>query len=567
MQKRQLTKAQSSKRLLKTLTDNPALPAFVRTLQPPVLKRLIDHVGLRDAGDLIALTTPEQMRDILEESLWESLTPGRADRLRPERFLEWLDVMFEAGSAFATQRLIELGDTFVVLNFAPLISVTDRGVGAEHVEDRCICVLCQLEASNVSYEVIGEYIVAGIHEDEWDIVKTALMELEAEDSEFLHRVLARCSSAPTMRDFDPGANMLLDDETYEREQRRERAGFVTPQMAAIFLKSARQAARDELVAQSGYDTLTQRYFDQLAAATAAAAAAAVAERQQAQEEADEEADEAPITPVQLRALESALADAEITGDRDPQLLTGPKDAREPTLELQARLDRLQLTDPHQFAARLGELIFLANVLMSGSWYQGARFTEAEAAKAALACANLGLLHLLELESRGRPTSASDRTAGASDRTAQIEHILENEPGMVRLFQIGWHLIQALPMHAAQTLLDVLRSEHVRDQLKRKRWILDEIESAVSEPDLLDLIDDGDFEDVSDNLVLLGLVLDGRACQCLRTVISDFPRYPLQLNLGFRPGSPATNESQYLTTPDQLETVGAFLSELDTLLKI
>ena len=100
--------------------DNPALPAFVRTLKPPVLKRLIDHVGLRDAGDLIALTTPEQMRDILEESLWESLTPGRADRLRPERFLEWLDVMFEAGSAFATQRLIELGDTFVVLNFAPL---------------------------------------------------------------------------------------------------------------------------------------------------------------------------------------------------------------------------------------------------------------------------------------------------------------------------------------------------------------------------------------------------------------------------------------------------------------
>ena len=42
MQKRQLTKVQSSKRLLKTLTDNPALPAFVKTLQAPVLKRLID---------------------------------------------------------------------------------------------------------------------------------------------------------------------------------------------------------------------------------------------------------------------------------------------------------------------------------------------------------------------------------------------------------------------------------------------------------------------------------------------------------------------------------------------
>jgi len=85
--------------------------------------------------------------------------------------------------------------------------------------------------------------------------------------------------------------------------------------------------------------------------------------------------------------------------------------------------------------------------------------------------------------------------------------------------------------------------------------------------LLDLIDDGDFEDVSDNLVLLGLVLDPRACQCLRTLISDFPRYPLQLNLGFRPGGAATNDSHHLTTPDQLGKVEAFLEELDALLKI
>ena len=192
--------------------------------------------------------------------------------------------------------------------------------------------------------------------------------------------------------------------------------------------------------------------------------------------------------------------------------------------------------------------------MAGSWYQGARFTEAEAAKAALACANLGMLHVLEVDSNGRPTSASDRTEVRRTAPSRSSRYWRTRPGIVRLFQIGWHLIQALPMHVARTLLDVLRSEHVREQLKRKRWILDEIESAVSEPDLLDLIDDGDFEDVADNLVLLGLVLDRRASQCLRTVITDFPRYPLQLNLGFRPGSPATNESRYLTPPDQLETV-------------
>ena len=149
----------------------------------------------------------------------------------------------------------------------------------------------------------------------------------------------------------------------------------------------------------------------------------------------------------------------------------------------------------------------------------------------------------------------------------IEQILENRPGIVRLFQIGWHLIQGLPMHAARTLLDALRTEHVREQLKRKRWILDEIETAVSHPDLLGLIDDGDFADVGDNLVLLELVLDARACHCLRTLITDFPRYPLQLNLGFPQGSVATNETQYLTTMAQFGKIDAFLEELDSLLKI
>ena len=93
--------------------------------------------------------------------------------------------------------------------------------------------------------------------------------------------------------------------------------------------------------------------------------------------------------MQLRALEEALVQADVIGGQ-PMLLAGPQNSREQTLELQLRLDRLQVTQPDLFAARLGELIYLANVLMAGSWYQGARFTESEAARAALACANLGL---------------------------------------------------------------------------------------------------------------------------------------------------------------------------------
>ena len=59
MPKRPFPKAQSSKRLMKTLTDNPALPALSQT-RTAGAEALIEHVGLHDAGDLIALTTPSR---------------------------------------------------------------------------------------------------------------------------------------------------------------------------------------------------------------------------------------------------------------------------------------------------------------------------------------------------------------------------------------------------------------------------------------------------------------------------------------------------------------------------
>jgi hypothetical protein len=553
--RRRLTKAQASKNLLKTLTDNPALPAFVRTLKAPVLKRLIDHVGLHDAGDLIALTSTEQLREIFEVSLWESLAPGQAERLQPEKFLEWLDVMLEVGPTFAAQRLIELGDTFVTLNFAPLIKVTDSSVMAEHQEDAapCGCALCQLTQRDASFDIIADYLVMAVHDDEWDAVRATLVELESEDAQFLHRVLARCCNRATVRFLvaeDP--EPLLDDETYEREQRRERSGFVTPQIAATFLATTRKTPSAELIARNEYDDISRRYFEQLAAA-----AKADAEPEKTDEQEDDDSPEAAVAPVELRALEEALVQAEIVGDASPKLLTGPKASREPVLELQAHLDRLQITRPDVFVARLGELIFLANVLMAGSWYQGGRFTEAEAARAALACANLGLDFVLNEE----------RAMSSARRAQFIEMTLEDAPGIVRLFQVGWNLLQALPMRSAVSLIEALRSDHVRAQLKHKRWMLDEIEIAVNDPDIFDLIEQGEFADVADNLVLLSLVLDARACHCLRTLIADLPRFPQQLNLGFERAQASTNESQYVSTVQQLNKVDGFLQRLDRLLKV
>jgi hypothetical protein len=565
MEKRRApARALTSKRLLKTLTDSPALPQFIQGLQAPVLKRLIDHVGLRDAGALIEFTTPGQMREIFDVVLWESLAPGQAEGLRPERFLEWLDAMLDVSPAFAAQRLIELGDTFLVLNFAPLITAIDRSVASEHQVESCTCVLCRLSERDAPFEMIGDYIVVGTHDDEWETVRTTLVELEAEDADFLHRILARCSSAATLRDFAPDTRSLRHDEAHERTERRERGGFVTPELARLFLEQARRASHEELAAQVDYDPVASRYFEQLAAVAAshepATYADIAADRQVPTEDVA-----APVAnaDAELRALASVLVDAQIVGGQQPQRLTGPPGTHERIPELQHRLDRLQTTHPDVFAARLGELVFLANVLMAGAGHQGARFTETEAAEAALACANLGLDWLLTRR----------RSGDTPGRAEQAEAILEDRPGLVRPFQVGWNLIQSLPLRSAGALLAALRADHVRDQLQRKRWMLDEVESALSDPDIVELIEHGEFEDVGDNLVLLSLVLDSRACQCLRALISDFPRYPLQLNIGFHAartsGAPPaqTNASQHLTTLAQLDRIDAFLLALDRLIKV
>ncbi len=552
--RRPVTRLQPPRQLLRKLTDSPALPAFVRQLPSPVLKRLIEHVGVRDAGSLVALTTTDQLREVFEESLWQTLIPGQAETLRPEKFMEWLDVLLEVGSSFAVERLMDLGEPFVVLNFSPLITVFEASVAAEHQDPPpCACVLCQLSERGEGFLIFGDYVVVARHADEWESIQMALEGFEDEDSEFLRRVLARCCNAPTVLGYADDGQALLEDETFEREQKRERSGFVTPPMAARFLKSTRLAGLTELSTQTDYDPISQRYFEQLASASRNS----VQVNSETRPEPEEDVYQSTVSPIELRALETALADAQIIGDEKPLRLTGPTDHKESVLPLQAYLDRLLMTNPAAFTSRLGELVFLANVLMAGSWYRGARFKEDEAAQAALACANLGLDYLLGGQGARRPV----------DRFEVVERSLEDEPGIVGLFRIGWNLLQSLPVRGAQALIAALRADHVREQLLRKTWIVDEIETALCNPDILDLIERGEFEDVGDNLLLLNLILDVRACQCLRTLISDFPRYPMQLTIGFRPPQATSSESRHLSSMQQFTKVISFFEALDEHLKI
>jgi hypothetical protein len=131
--------APSAEQLLARILDQPELVAAVRSLQPRALGKLIDHVGLEDAGELVALATADQMRQVLDEDLWQSVRPGEDESFAPERFWVWIEVLLESGEELAARKLTELPEELVTLavneqvlvvnldELAPMLSSRTRG--------------------------------------------------------------------------------------------------------------------------------------------------------------------------------------------------------------------------------------------------------------------------------------------------------------------------------------------------------------------------------------------------------------------------------------------------------
>jgi len=117
--------------LLTRILEEPGLVAAVRELPGAVLGKLIDRVGLADAGDLVALATTAQLERVFDDDLWRADRAGGDETFRPERFALWLRVMLEAGEDHVVQRLCELPQDLVALAVHRLVLVMDMDVVEE----------------------------------------------------------------------------------------------------------------------------------------------------------------------------------------------------------------------------------------------------------------------------------------------------------------------------------------------------------------------------------------------------------------------------------------------------
>lgn len=415
----------TSTQLLARILDTPDLAAQVQSLPAPALAKLIEHVGLEDAGEIVALATTAQIADVWDEDLWRADRIGDDERFDGDRFVVWLAVMREAGDRHVAEKLAELPEELVVLAFHGEVLVlgmnelaSDLGDGGDDAE------AVEKALSDQLTEEIDEYLLVSRRHEGWDDVIAALVALDEHDHDLALRVLERCRKASQAATEDEGGlyevlseiESLTSDVAGDREDRRGEMGFVAPSSATAFLRLAREGHETK---STEHDPVTKAYLRGLST------------------KAQQPSSRKPATA--RTDLVALLAEAE-GKDRDAapvallppaQRRAAPQDAPSETLLVRA-MRELANQDAALFAARSDEIAYLANVLRAGWAHDGRRLRPVEAIAAALAVVDQGL----------GAVAAAPRSA-EHDLFARALRVLVEHPAD-GLFRIAWKALHEDP---------------------------------------------------------------------------------------------------------------------------
>jgi len=424
-----------TRRLVARLLDEPDLPVAVRRLEPVVFDRLVRHVGLEDAPELLALATPEQLSAVLDADLWQAVAPGRDEAFDPDRFATWLEVLEELGDATAADKLAEMPEDLLVYALSEQVLVLDEAELLQEMvfgeDDRSAQALVDKALESSLHAELDEYLLVSRRANGWDATLAVLLALADRHNDLLRRVLNRCHAASGdviddaggLFDVLTGEEMLEEDAAAAREERRARAGYVAPAAARAFLRLARGTSAAAAVASSARDAIAAGYFRDLERAPRGTA------RDRGPGETGPSTPETRLTRLLVEAgvfeeepldRTRALAAADARGELAPEAPASDS----PTTRLREALRRLADRNPATWAARTRELAFAANVLLAGTSIDGEALRPGQAAEAAVAIAALGLDYL---RTRGEDAQGDPRDAVGC---------LEEEPAD-KLFRLGW----------------------------------------------------------------------------------------------------------------------------------
>jgi hypothetical protein len=386
--------------LVMRILERPGLVAAVRELPGAVLGKLIDRIGLEDAGELVALASTQQLERVFDDDLWRADRVGGDETFRPERFALWLRVMMEAGEDALVRRLCELPEDLVALAVHRLVLVLDLDVveemlrpGDEEAEQLAHAL------DNAAVEEWEEFRLIAREPDAWDDVWNALVSLDRDHHDRLRAILETCCEISTEYISGQGGlfqvltadEMLDSDVAAARDDRRAAEGFISPADARAFLELARRSGGD---GGDERDPITRAYFRGLQQPGTAATAAGPQDR------GTTPAADAQDLAALLQAADvippSAQSRLALPAIEQPHLVA-------PLFE-QAMTD-LRQRDPERFSERVQEVGYLVNVWLAGGAHEGRRPRPVEALEVVLKACEAGMRAQL---AAARPTPEQAR---------------------------------------------------------------------------------------------------------------------------------------------------------------
>jgi hypothetical protein len=442
--------------LLDRILDTPHLARVVPQLQPQLLHGVIERWGLEDCGELLALATPEQLARVFDLDLWRAAQPGKDEQFDADRFGVWLEVLMESGATAAAQKLAGMDAAVVIAALSQHVRVFDNASVSPSTSTDGEDVPAVRTVNNGLGCEVGGYLVVATRSGSWDAIVSLLGLLDAEHQDYFHEVMRGCRSLSSSTPEVDGLDDLLTDReqamfdlAFEREQRREKQGYVTPAQARAFLQMSRQLPLGHGTTLPG-NPVARAYFRSIEWTTAADASNG-SNRLPAASGAPPAPD---VSADAVAAVVGVLLDAGVLPQPPRALLGGPEGPASRLAHIQAHMQCALNRDLAAYSMRTEELAYLANTIVAGCSIQARPFTAQEASEAAAAVCNLGLENWppdwLQAEPKARRGSVTDQAGTALPDDFLVGHDL------VSVFQVGWTVLHDdVCMYTAERLIGVL----------------------------------------------------------------------------------------------------------------
>jgi hypothetical protein len=417
----------SPRSFLDRVLHTPDLAKVVPHLPADLVHQIIQHCGLADSAELVALLTPRQIGRVLDSDVWRVNAAGE-ERVDAERFGLWVDVLMQSGPEIASEKIVGLDIDLVIAGLSRHIAAFDAAAVSSYTTLAGDVVAARDRRGEASCE-IGGYLVEARRTSAWDAIPDLLAHLDSDRPEYFRRLMRGCvrlsdgaAEADGFYSLADAAEQDARDLAYARDERREREGYVAPADARAFLEAARALRLDEHTAPPP-DPIARAHFHAL---QDAAESALLLDRADAG---------SPFPPPAAEANDEHALAAMMSVLRDAGVIAAPRGLLAGAQE-QARLALVKSwMDAHPAAA--DDLAFLINVMLAGCALRDRAFTPEEAAEAAASVCNLGLENWPE-------------RWGASD--------------LVAAFRAGWATLHAnVSMRTARRLLEHLSRIACRDR--------------------------------------------------------------------------------------------------------